>query len=193
MVYPTVTEAQDRRRRYASLRLALVRTVQQLAAEGTIPAVVRHVWEQVPRYARAEAGALVWTTCRWGELRTIDWGYTASEGRVWVSMPKVGEMRQAPRVPAASRTIWERVEHPVTLPMRSRRKVAEAIRQAIRSAELRAPRGIKSGTHAVRHLTASALAAEGEDVEEIATRLGHASTESTRQYIHPMQEWRPAS
>lgn len=181
------------RRRHHALRLAILSTVDLLCDRGAIAPICARLVEETPRVAQAEVGALVWTACRWSELNTIDWLHTARTGEVFLSMPKVREQRRAPAAPLEYLPQWEAITDATTLPHHSRKVVSHHLHVAFGRMEIRPPAGIKPGTHSVRHLTATAMNAEGADLEEISDRLGHQNPESTRRYIHSIPDWRPGS
>jgi len=134
----------------------------------------------------------VWTAARWSELATIDWSRCAEMKSALISMGKVGRDRPTPAPPPEARQAWERVEVPIALPHQSRRTVAKAVRGGLRQMGLRPPTGVQRGTHAVRHLIASAMEWAGAEREEIARRLGHRGPGISAEYIHDKAAWRAA-
>lgn len=178
--------------RYKLLRSALIRSVVHAEPPRPIPEPIRNMVLAAPRFAAGEIAAMALVCCRWGELPTIDWAHVKRYQRGRVTMPKVGRTRKFQLPEGVGRSAWRAVRVPVLLPFRSREQAARGVRTALKWMDMRPPRGVKSGTHLVRHLTASAMHWAGCPVEAIASRLGHAVESSTAAYIHNRAAWRAA-
>lgn len=189
----TVHEFYRTRARHAKLRKALNHIVTRSRTSDGIPDICRKLQRAAPQVGAAELGALILAACRWGEIETIDWACVVRHQYAFVTQKKTESRRRFKLPPHIDESVLHRVETPVHLPLHSRKRVQSCIRRAMRAINLRPPVGIKSGTHIVRHLTATGLADAGWKTEDIADRLGHHDHESTRHYIHATAAWRTAS
>lgn len=189
----TVNDFYRERARHSKLRKALSHVVSRSRTSDGIPDVCRRLHRRAPLVGSAELGALILAACRWGEIETIDWACLTRHRYAFVTQKKTETRRRIKVPPQIDHAALRRVKTPVHLPLHSRKRVQSCIRKGMRAINLRPPIGIKSGTHIVRHLTATGLADAGWQIEDIADRLGHHDEESSRHYIHATAAWRTAS
>lgn len=188
----TVVDQHVRRRRQAAVRNAVELCLDRASVRGDVPPVVYRLAQSVPRHVFAEVGLLAWLACRWGELSTIDVSDVQEDGRIWIWQSKVAEWSSTRRLPSEVVQRWAQVHPETEIPAQSRKTVSRWIRRTLRERGLGYPRGVQSGTHLIRHLTASGLAWQGEDPAAISERLRHSNAETTAEYIHTKADWQPA-
>lgn len=189
MITSDVHSFYQTRARHTRLRQALKRMVTAARPSDGIPEPCRQLLMAAPRVGKAELGALILAACRWSELATIDWSHLVQHRSAIVSQPKTESTKRITVPHRVGREILEHVRTPVQLPLHSRKRVQSCIEKAFHDSPIAPPRGVKRGTHAVRHLTASALHWSGWEREEIADRLGHHDPDSTTAYIHTKEDW----
>lgn len=186
----TITQVQDDRMKYSTLRQAMRRTIEALRERGDLDEWTLGLLDEVRRSAWTEAAILAWTRCRWGELETLSLWRLRNGERTWITMTKVGEVRPGPAVPEPARDIWSHVPATTPLPYKSHATVCSAVKSALARTGICLPSRALTGTHAFRHIFATVRSAQGWTLDRIADALGHAETASTRQYIHSTETWR---
>lgn len=183
-----VSRAKRRHRGRALLRRAAVSTVAALRRDGKISPWSAEVVTLCADWSRAECALLAWTVARWSELSTLDPLRCATGSAVYISCGKTQSTRRLDPVPEETREHWADVPVGIVPAQISADTARHQIRLAADAAGVRRLPRAQDSTHIFRHLRASWRVAQGWSLDAVACEIGHASTDSTRHYVHALPD-----